>query len=82
MSEQKKRRETPLVVWLVLGNIVAYAICSAVMGELAERAKTEDWVLECSTWIHWGFYVVYFLVVGGFVLFGIALRRRQKEGAP
>jgi hypothetical protein len=79
MSEQKKRRETPLVVWLVLGNLIAYAVCSAVMGEFAKRAKTEDWILEYSTWVRWGFWVVYFLIVGVFVLFGVALRRGQKK---
>jgi hypothetical protein len=70
MREQKQHRETPQVAWLVLGNLVAYAICYAVKDEFDELAKTEDWVLEYSTWIRSGVYVVYFLIVVGFLLFG------------
>ena len=79
VTEPKAKKETPLVVWLVIGNFFAYTACATVNDALVERAKTVDWVFEYSTWLHRGLLAVYFLIVGVFMLFGMALRKRQKN---
>jgi uncharacterized membrane protein YdjX (TVP38/TMEM64 family) len=72
-------RKTPLLAWVLIGNVVAYAVGSTLFEEFARRAKTEDWVLEYRAWIEVSVWIVSALVVVGFVLFGVALRRRQEK---
>jgi hypothetical protein len=64
---------------LLIGGVVASAVGGTLFDEFARRAKTDDWVLEYRAWIEVGVWIISALVVVGFVLFGVALRRRQEK---
>ena len=66
-EHQNKKKETPLVVWMVLGGLVGAGIVGALIDMIAH-----DWILEYSRWIFWA-------IVAVFVLFGVALRGRRKH---
>jgi hypothetical protein len=78
MTGGKSRRETPTVVWFTLGVLVAYAVGYALFAQFTELGKTEDWVLEYSRWITVGIFLVSALIVAGFVLFGMGVRKGNK----
>ncbi len=61
--QASKKRETPILVWIVVGGIVAGSVNGVIFGS----DNTPDWLLEYSRWI-------FGLIIAGFVLFGLALR--------
>jgi|HubBroStandDraft_4_1064222.scaffolds.fasta_scaffold524248_2 hypothetical protein len=73
-QSNKKKKETPLFIWFVLGCLVSTCVQKALI-ELARSGNAADWVVQYSNWIFWG---ISLLLVGAFVLFGIALRKGQK----
>ena len=61
--QASKKRETPILVWIVVGGIVAASVNGVIFGS----TNTPDWLLEYSRWI-------FGLIIVAFVLFGLALR--------
>jgi hypothetical protein len=74
-QSSKKKRETPLFVWFVLGCLVSTCVQKGLI-ELARSGNAADWLVEHSNWIFWG---ISQLIVGAFVLFGIAIRKGRQD---
>jgi Na+/melibiose symporter-like transporter len=76
-----KKEPTSLFTWLVLGCLIASVVYHGLFAYLIELGRTEDWVLEYQNWIVAGVWLVSGLIVGGFLLLGIVLKRNHDAAA-
>jgi hypothetical protein len=76
-SDKNQRRETPVLAWLIVGCLFATGVYHGLFDYFIDRGRTEDWVLEYQNWIVAGVWLVSGLIVGGFLLLGVTLKRRN-----
>jgi hypothetical protein len=67
-----------MIVWVVLGVLIATGIRNGVGTELV-KDSTSEYLMRNADLIYWGLWFLWVLILGAFVLFGIALRKGQKS---